>query len=78
MVSFAINCIVQATGGIGSLAKPADRIFVAALLYTLGPAPSMAQRLVSSPISFPVITHFGRKLVGVAGFEPATPSSRTG
>jgi hypothetical protein len=32
---------------------------------------------VASPISFFVAVSILRKLVGVAGFEPATPSSRT-
>jgi hypothetical protein len=32
---------------------------------------------VSCPITFPVTAGITRKLVGVAGFEPATPSSRT-
>ena len=32
---------------------------------------------VSFPISGPEYAEMGRKLVGVAGFEPATPSSRT-
>jgi hypothetical protein len=32
---------------------------------------------VSFPISGPAVIAVSRKLVGVAGFEPATPSSRT-
>ena len=32
---------------------------------------------VSFPISGPVVVAMRRNLVGVAGFEPATPSSRT-
>jgi hypothetical protein len=32
---------------------------------------------VSFPISGPVVLEIVRKVVGVAGFEPATPTSRT-
>jgi hypothetical protein len=35
------------------------------------------QHGVSFPISGPVASAVSRKLVGVAGFEPATPTSRT-
>ena len=38
---------------------------------------AMSNYGVSFPISGPVVIAISRKLVGVAGFEPATPSSRT-
>jgi hypothetical protein len=40
-------------------------------------AMSSIANAASFPISGPLTIHALRKLVGVAGFEPATPSSRT-